>query len=98
MKPESVTVSKRGYIVLPASIRREMNIRPGTKVLINKEKGKLTLETIPSFTQKLDGLTSQTIGDTPEAVDAFIDDERKDRTNDDGFEKSSRSRLANPEE
>ncbi|MDY6906287.1 MAG: AbrB/MazE/SpoVT family DNA-binding domain-containing protein [Thermodesulfobacteriota bacterium] len=82
MKPESVTVSKRGYIVLPAHIRREMNIKPGTRVLINKEKGKLTLETIPSFTQKLDGLTQKTIGETPEAVEAFLDNERNERTND----------------
>lgn len=82
MKPESVTVSKRGYIVLPAHIRREMNIKPGTRVLINKEKGKLTLETIPSFTQKLDGLTQKTIGETPDAVEAFLDNERNERTND----------------
>lgn len=82
MKSESVTVSKRGYIVLPAHIRKEMNIKPGTKVLINKEKGRLILETIPSFTKKLEGLTQGTIGDTPEAVDAFLEEERKERKND----------------
>ncbi len=31
MQSESVTVSKGGYIVLPAHIRKEMNIKPGTK-------------------------------------------------------------------
>jgi len=82
MKSESVTVSKRGYIVLPAHIRKEMNIKPGTRVLINKEKGRLILETVPSFTQKLAGLTQKTIGDTPEAVDAFFDKERKERADD----------------
>jgi AbrB family looped-hinge helix DNA binding protein len=82
MKSESVTVSKRGYIVLPAHIRKEMNIKPGTRVLINKEKGRLILETVPSFTQKLAGLTQKTIGDTPEAVDAFLDKERKDKADD----------------
>ena len=50
------------------------------RVLINKEKGTLTLETIPSFTQKLDGLTQKTIGETPEAVDAFLEKERSERT------------------
>jgi len=82
MKSESVTVSKRGYIVLPAHIRKEMNIKPGTRVLINKEKGRLILESVPSFTQKLAGLTQKTIGDTPEAVDAFLDKERKDEADD----------------
>lgn len=82
MKTESVTVSKRGYIVLPAYIRKEMNIKPGTKILINKEKSRLILETVSSFTQKLDGLTQKTIGDTPEAVDAFLEEERKEKTDD----------------
>ena len=79
MEPISVTVSKRGYIVLPAHIRKEMDITPGTRILVNKEKGKLVLETVPSFTQKLSGLTKTTIGETPEAVDEFIDNERKNR-------------------
>ena len=79
MKSESVTVSKRGYIVLPAHIRKEMNIKPGTRILINKEKGRLTLETVPSFTQKLTGLTRNTIGSSPEKIDSYIDKERKDR-------------------
>ena len=82
MKSETVTVSKRGYIVLPAHIRKEMNIKPGSKVLIHKENSRLTLETVPSFTQKLAGLTQKTIGDTPESVDAFLDDSRKEREND----------------
>jgi hypothetical protein len=44
--------------------------------------GRIILETIPSFTQKLSGLTRQTIGTTPEAVDTFIDNEREERFND----------------
>ncbi len=82
MKPESVTVSKRGYIVLPAHIRKEMNIKPGSKILIHQEKGRLTLEAVPSFTQKLSGLTQKTIGDIPESVDAFIDEQREERPDD----------------
>ena len=82
MKPESVTVSKRGYIVLPAHIRKEMNIKPGATVLMHREKGRITLEVVPSFTRKLSGLTQKTIGDTPESVDTFIDEERRDRLDD----------------
>jgi AbrB family looped-hinge helix DNA binding protein len=82
MEIESVTVSKRGYIVLPAHIRKEMNIKPGTRVLLHREKDRLTLEAVPSFTQKLSGLTQKTIGNSPEKVDAFLDAERKERSND----------------
>jgi len=82
MESESVTVSKRGYIVLPAHIRKEMNIKPGTRVLIHREKGRLMLETVPSFTQKLAGVTQKTIGETPESVDAFLDEDRKERVDD----------------
>lgn len=82
MKPESVTVSKRGYIVLPANIRKEMNIKPGSKILIHKEDDRLTLETVPSFTQKLSGLTKNTIGSTPQSVDQFVDGQREERSDD----------------
>ena len=82
MKPESITVSKRGYIILPAHIRKEMNIKPGSKILIHQEKGRLTLEAVPSFTQKLSGLTQKTIGDTLERVDDFIDEQREERPDD----------------
>ena len=82
MKSETVTVSKRGYIVLPARIRKEMNIKPGSRVLIHKEEGRLILETVSSFTQKLAGITQKSIGGTPESVDAFVDGLRKDRVND----------------
>ena len=36
MKTINATVSKRGYIVLPARLRKEMGIKPGTKVLLRK--------------------------------------------------------------
>ncbi len=82
MSTETVTVSKRGYIVLPAHIRRELNIKPGSRMLIHRKNNQLTLEAVPSFTQKLSGITQKTIGDTPEKVDEFIDNSRRDRADD----------------
>jgi AbrB family looped-hinge helix DNA binding protein len=79
MKPISVTVSERGYVVLPAHLRKEMNITAGSKVLINKQKDKLILELVPSFTSKLSGLTEQSTGKSPEDVDKFIDSSRDER-------------------
>ena len=40
------------------------------------------METAPSFTQKLAGLTQQTIGNSPEKVAAFLDAQRKERRKD----------------
>ena len=79
MRSTKVTVSNRGYIVLPASLRKEMEIKPGTKMLLKKDKDKLILETVPSFTKKLAGLTAKTIAKTPEDLKAYIDVEREDR-------------------
>ena len=76
----TVTVSNRGYIVLPASIRKALEIKPGTKMLVSQEKDTLVLRTVPSFTKKLSGLTKQTIAKTPGEVDAYITSERQDRT------------------
>ena len=76
MEPIKVTVSNRGYIILPAFLRKEMEIRPGTKMLIRRDKDKLILEAMPSFTEKLAGLTKQSIAETAEDVDDYIDTER----------------------
>lgn len=79
MKPLTVTVSNRGYIVLPARLRKEMNIKTGTKILLSREENKIILQPVPSFTQKLAGLTGQSFGSSPDEIKAYIDKDRKDR-------------------
>ena len=80
MEPIQVTVSVRGYIVLPASLRKAMEIKPGSKMLLRRDQDKLILESVPSFTDKLAGLTRQSIGRTPKEVNTYIDDQRAGRT------------------
>lgn len=79
METISVTVSNRGYIVLPASLRKELEIKPGSKMLITLDKDTLILKSVPSFTEKLAGLTKQSIGKTLQDVDTYIDTERAER-------------------
>ena len=79
MRPERVTVSNRGYIVLPASLRKEMNIKSGTKILLSREENKIILQPVPSFTEKLSGLTARSFGEDADQVKEYIDEERKDR-------------------
>ena len=79
MKSIGLKVSKRGYIVLPVSIRRQMNIKSGTKILLSKEENRLILQPVVSFTDRLSGLTGQKFGKTAADVQKYIDQERNDR-------------------
>ena len=79
MKSINVTVSNRGYIVLPASLRKEMNIKTGTKILLHREENRIILQPVTSFTQKLTGLTTRSFGSSPDEIKGYIDEERKER-------------------
>ncbi len=79
MKTISATVSKRGYIVLPARLRKEMGIKAGTKVLLLKDENRIILQPIGSFTQSLKGLTAQSFGKNPSEIKEYIDGGREER-------------------
>lgn len=80
METITVKVSSRGYVVLPAPLRKALEIEPGAKMLLSREDDRIILKPVHSFTDKLAGLTKQSIAETPEEVTAFIDAEREDRT------------------
>jgi len=79
MIQERLTVSDRGYIILPLRIRKEMKIKPGTKILLTKEDNKIILQPVSSFTEKLSGLTAGSFGKNKEQVDKFLNKDREDR-------------------
>ncbi len=79
MITESVTVSNRGYIILPAHIRKEMKIKPGTRILLSMEDNKVILQPVSSFTEKISGLTSGCFSKDKIAVDDYIDKGREGR-------------------
>jgi AbrB family looped-hinge helix DNA binding protein len=79
MEAIAVKVSNRGYIVLPAPLRKSMELKPGSRMLLSREEDRLILTPIPSFTEKLAGLNGKMIGETPQEVDGFIDAQREDR-------------------
>jgi len=79
MEAITVKVSNRGYIVLPAPLRKALEIKPGAQMLLSRENDRLILTPVRSFTEKLAGLTRQAIGMTPQDVDAFVDAQREDR-------------------
>lgn len=79
MKSMSVKVSDRGYIVLPAKVRKEMSIKSGTRMLLTKEEDKIILQPVASFTEKLSGLTSGSFGRTVKEIQDYIDKQREDK-------------------
>ena len=79
MESVGAIISSRGYIVLPAKLRKEMNLHAGTRVLLTKMNDKIILQPVPSFTEKLAGITRQSFGKTPKEVDDYIQMERGDR-------------------
>ncbi len=76
----TVKVSSRGYIVLPAPLRKELEIKPGAKMLLSREDEKIILKPVHSFVDKLAGLTKLSSARTSEEVTAFIDAQREDRS------------------
>ena len=74
-----VTVSKRGYIVLPAKLRKELNITAGMQLLLSKDDGCLVLKPVYSFTESLAGITNGSCGKDETGVSIFLDDSRARR-------------------
>ncbi len=79
MKVINVKLPKRGYIVLPAKLRREMGLKGDTYFLLTREGDKIILQPVSSFTEKLAGLTAGCFGNTAEEIQNFIDEQRKER-------------------
>ncbi len=79
MEATGVTISSRGYVVLPAKLRKEMNLKAGTRVLLTRENDKIILQPVYSFTDKLSGITKQSFGKTTQEVEENIAKTRKDR-------------------
>jgi AbrB family looped-hinge helix DNA binding protein len=79
MIQEKLTVSDRGYIILPLHIRKEMKIKPGTIILLSREDNKIILQPVSSFTEKLSGLTAGSFGKNKDQVNKFLNKEREDR-------------------
>jgi AbrB family looped-hinge helix DNA binding protein len=77
MKSGSVKISKRGYVLLPSSLRKEMEIKTGMRMLISKLDNKIVLQPVPSFTDKLAGVTAKSFGESADEVQQHLDDDRK---------------------
>jgi len=79
MRQQTIRVADRGYLVIPAKIRRRLKITKGTRLLLTESEDSITLKPVLSFTEGLAGLTGTSFGSTGEQVQSWLDRERGER-------------------
>ena len=74
------TVSTKGQMVIPASIRESMGIEPGTRVAVRQEGARVILEpqTLAAKLRIIDELCGLTAGG-PSMTDMLLEERRQDR-------------------
>ena len=79
MAQQTIRVADRGYVVIPAKIRRRLKITKGTRLLVSESDDGLILKPVPSFTEGLAGLTGKSFGVTGAQVQSWLDRERGEK-------------------
>jgi AbrB family looped-hinge helix DNA binding protein len=74
------TVSSKGQLVIPASIREELGITPGTKVALSVEGNRVIVEpdTVEAKIRRLHELRGITAG-YPSGTDLLLEERRLER-------------------
>jgi AbrB family looped-hinge helix DNA binding protein len=74
------TVSSKGQMVIPASIREAMGIQPGTRIAVRQEGDRVILEpqTLTAKLRIIDELCGLTAGG-PSMTDMLLEERRRDR-------------------
>lgn len=80
METTFVTVSSKGQLVIPSAVRAELDIRPGTRMALRIERGRVVLdpETLKSKLQKIKEMRGYTAGG-PSMTDALLEERRLER-------------------
>ena len=80
MVPIYTTVSSKGQMVIPAAIREELGIEPGTRVAVRREGMQVILEpeTLAMKLRKIKEMRGCTAG-FPPGTDMLLEDRRRER-------------------
>ena len=75
-----VTVSTKGQMVIPAAIREELGIEPGTRVAVRIEGGRLIIDpqSLAAKLRRIKEMRGYTAGG-PSMTDALLEDRRRER-------------------
>ena len=89
MEEVSTTVSSKGQLVIPAAIRQQLGIRPGTRVTVRVDGGQMILDpqSIEAKLRRIKAMRGYTAG-SPSGTDILLEDRRIERERElrnDGF-------------
>ena len=72
-------ISTKGQVVIPAAIREELKIEPGTRIAVRLEGGRIVLdpETLAAKLRKIKELRGCTAGG-PSGTDILLEDRRQE--------------------
>ena len=78
--PTYVTVSTKGQMVIPAAIREELGIEPGTRVAIRVEGGRMIIDpqSLAAKLRLIQEMHGYTAGG-PSMTDALLEERRLER-------------------
>ncbi|HUA92313.1 MAG TPA: AbrB/MazE/SpoVT family DNA-binding domain-containing protein [Terracidiphilus sp.] len=79
-KPTYVTVSSKGQMVIPASIRDELGIVPGTRISLQVEGGRVILDpqSQAAKLRRIEQMRGYTAGG-PSMADALLEERKRER-------------------
>jgi len=80
LEPVIATVSTKGQLVIPAAIREELGIEPGTRVAIHREGGRVILDpqSLQAQLRRIKAMRGYTAGG-PSGTDILLEDRRLER-------------------
>ncbi len=78
--PTFTTLSTKGQIVIPAAIREELKMEPGTRIAVRLEGGRIVLdpETLAAKLRLIDEMCGYTTGG-PSGTEILLEERRLER-------------------
>ncbi len=76
-------VSDGGKLNLPASLRRQLGIEPGTSVLLRVEDGELRIRTVREAVRRLQADAARLFAGSGDSVDRFLAERRAEAARED---------------
>ena len=76
---KTATVSKKGWVVIPSDIRKEYNLKPGSKVAVVAHGSVIQLVPMPD--DPIEAATGL-LADIPELLDDLLAERREEREHD----------------
>lgn len=83
MQDFKVAVAENGRLVLPAAIRRRLNLTRGGMVIIRDEDGRFVLESADDAVRRAQAIVRRYASDATGVVDEFLNERRAEAAHED---------------